>query len=264
MSSRRLAAGLALAAVLHAAPALAANTVSFVSVTGDDARSCAAPATACRSFQRAHDATSPHGEIIALTPGDFRPLTITKSISVTGVDGAGVFGGASRLVTIIAEPTDVVHLTGLTLDGGSLSNTAVHMGTARSVTLRKCAIRNFMRWGLRTTAVSRALIEDVSVSVIGSDPGLDLHAPTLVRRVVARAAHGSALVAGAGGVTVSESSFADNANGVDAFGPLYMTRSALTGNSVSGFLGDITSAGDNFIRGNGPGGGGTIINIGRQ
>jgi hypothetical protein len=236
--------------------------VSFVSVTGDDARNCATPATACRTFQRAHDATSPHGEIIALTPGDYRPLTITKSISVTGVEGAGIFGGASRLVTVGAGPTDVVHLAGLTLDGGSLSNTAVHMGTARSVTLRKCAIRNFTRWGLRTTAVSRALIEDVFVT--DSDPGLDLHAPTLVRRVVARAAHGSALVAGAGGVTVSESSFADNANGVEAFGPLYMTRSALTGNSVSGFLGAITSAGDNFIGGNGSGGSGTITNIGAQ
>ena len=85
------------------------------------------------------------------------------------------------------------------------------MGTTRSVTLRKCAIRNFARWGLRTTAVSRALIEDVSVSVIGSDPGLDLFAPTLVHRVVARAEHGSALVAGNTGATVSKSSFADSA-----------------------------------------------------
>jgi hypothetical protein len=33
---------------------------------------------------------------------------------------------------------------------------------------------------------------------------------------------------------------------------------------VSGFLGAITSAGDNFIGGNGSGGSGTIINIGRQ
>jgi hypothetical protein len=248
---------------LAAGPALA-GALSFVSVTGDDARNCTTPATACRTFQRAHDATSAHGEIIALTPGDFRPLTIAKSISVTGVEGAGVFGGASRLVTISAGPTDVVHLAGLTLDGGSLSNTAVHMGSARSVTLRKCAIRNFMRWGLRTTAVSRALIEDVSVSVIGSDPGLDLFAPTLVHRVVARAAPGSALVARNAGVAVSESSFADSANGVDASGPVFMTRSAVTGNSSSGFLGAITSAGDNFIRGNGTSGSGTITDIGRQ
>ncbi|MBY6243808.1 hypothetical protein [Methylosinus sp. Sm6] len=251
-------------ACLAAGPALAANSVSFVAVTGNDTRNCATPATACRTFQRAHDATSPHGEIIALTPGDFRPLTIAKSISVTGVEGAGVFGGASRLVTVEAGPTDVVHLAGLTLDGGSLSNTAVHMGSARDVTLRQCAIRNFMRWGLSTGAVSQALIEDMSVSVIGSDPGLNLWAPTLVHRVVARAARGSALVAGNTGVTVSESSFADSANGVDAFGPVYMTRSAVTGNSVNGFRGAITSAGDNFIRGNGSGGSGTITTIGAQ
>lgn len=246
-------------ACLAAGPALA-GAVSFVSVTGDDTRNCATPATACRTFQRAHDATSPHGEIIALTPGDFRPLTITKSISVTGVEGAGVFGGASRLITVDAGVADTVFLTGLTFDGGSLSLTAVHFGVGRSVTLRRCAARKFTRWALRTGAVSRVLIEDVSVT--DSDVDMNLFAPTLVHRVVARGASGSALVSGGTGVTISDSSFADSVNGVEANGPTFMTRSESTGNSAKGVLGNITSAGDNFIRGNAANVSGAITNIG--
>jgi hypothetical protein len=73
---------------------------------------------ACRTFQRAHDATSPHGEIVALTPGDYGLLRIVKSISVTGVEGAGIFGGAgsSDQIKIAAGASDVVYLTGLTLE----------------------------------------------------------------------------------------------------------------------------------------------------
>lgn len=73
---RRVAFADALAC-LAAAPAHA-GAMSFVSATGDDARNCATPATACRTFERAHDATSPHGEVFALTPGDFRPVTVAN------------------------------------------------------------------------------------------------------------------------------------------------------------------------------------------
>jgi hypothetical protein len=254
-------------ACLAAGPALA-GAVSFVSVTGDDARSCATPGTACRTFQRAHDATSPHGEIIALTPGDYRPVTITKSISVTGVEGAGIFGRASGpyQITIAAGASDVVYLRGLTLDGAGSAARGVQVGSAGVVTLRNCAVRNVMHAGIQSDA-GRLLLEDTSFAASGND-NIYLNAPSLVHRVVSDAAAASAIVNFDASLTISDASFMGSRDGVFQRGPVFMTRSAVTGNSRNGVFGSasggFTSAGDNFIRGNGTNVNGTIANIGRQ
>jgi hypothetical protein len=259
-------AGVVALACLAAAPALAA-AVSFVSVTGDDARNCATPATACRTFQRAHDATSAHGEIIALTPGDFRPVTIAKSISVTGVEGAGIFGGPSETIqiTVAAGASDVVYLTGLTLDGAGNIYRGVNIATAGAVTIRKCAIRNVTDAGMRSN-LGRLLLEDTSFSRSNNDNIYFAFSagPSLVHRVVSDAASSSAIAAIGGGVTLSESSASGSRDGIFQIGPVFMARSAVTGNSEFGVGGDITSAGDNFIRGNGTNVSGTIATIGSR
>ncbi|HEY8260745.1 MAG TPA: right-handed parallel beta-helix repeat-containing protein [Methylosinus sp.] len=250
---------------LAAAPALA-GSVSFVSVTGDDARSCATPATACRTFQRAHDATSPHGEIIALTPGDFRPVEILKSISVTGVEGAGIFGGADRLITV-SSGSDI-HLTGLTLDGAASAGNGVQFGTG-NVTIRKCVIRNTVYsavYARYVRARQRLLIEDSSLSS-GSSGLYSRDASSLVHRVVVSAARNNGVILDLDGVTtISQSSLAADNTGISRTDPhkLFVTRSVVTGNSAAGVEGGFTSAGDNFIRGNGTNVSGTIANIGRQ
>jgi hypothetical protein len=260
-------AGAVALAGLAAAPALA-GSVSFVSVTGDDARSCATPATACRTFQRAHDATSPHGEIIALTSGDFRPVTIYKSISITGVEGAGIFGGADQLIEVSARGSDVVHLTGLTLDGAASARNGVQIG-AGNVTIRKCAIRNTVNsavYARYVRARQRLLIEDSSLSS-GSSDLYSRDASSLVHRVVASAARNNGVILDLDGVTtISRSSLAANNAGISRTDPhnLFLTRSVVTGNSAVGVEGSFTSAGDNFIRGNGTNVSGTIANIGRQ
>jgi hypothetical protein len=84
-----LAAGLFLALVCVAAPAQA-HPVTYVSGKGSDSNDCFSPATPCRSFQRAVNQTVAGGEVKALDPADYFPVTITKSISLTGVPGAGI------------------------------------------------------------------------------------------------------------------------------------------------------------------------------
>jgi hypothetical protein len=75
------------------AVALAGATPAFgAAVTGADVGSCATPATPCRTFQYALLKTVRNGEIFAMTPGDYRPVRIYKSVSITGVEGAGIFG----------------------------------------------------------------------------------------------------------------------------------------------------------------------------
>src|SRR5262245_25211592 len=77
-----------LAALLQIEPADALNVKSWVSHTGSDASPCTV-AQPCATFQRAHDQTSPGGEIGVFTPGDYGPsLIIARSISITA-DGAG-------------------------------------------------------------------------------------------------------------------------------------------------------------------------------
>ncbi len=69
-----------------AAPARALSHVTFVSDKGTDTGSCASPADACRSFKFALGQTTPGGEIKALDPADYGGVTITKAISITGVE----------------------------------------------------------------------------------------------------------------------------------------------------------------------------------
>jgi hypothetical protein len=249
---------------LAAGPALA-GAVSFVSVTGDDARNCATPATACRTFQRAHDATSPHGEMIALTPGDYRPVTITKSISVTGVEGAGIFGGTGTQIFIAAGAGGVVHLAGLTLAGAGTATTAIRAQSAAGVTIRHCSIRDTTGNGVSASgsAHPRILIEDTSLS--NGNDNMNLEGKSLVHRVASTGARASAIVSSlADPMTISETSAAASRDGVLILAPVFMTRSAVTGNSRLGVFGAVTSAGDNLIRGNGTDVFGTITNIGRQ
>jgi hypothetical protein len=259
MPSFRPAAGLALAALSQVTPFLVApafaGAVSFVSVTGDDRRDCSTPANACRTFQRAHNQTSPHGELIALTPGDYRALTINRSISVIGVDGAGIFGGVATTIQIqiAAGPNDAVFLTGLTLDGAGIAKYGVGPAPAAlqqpAVFVRKCSIRNMKDGGV--VASGRTLVEDAHVS--NPSANLSLGGRSLVHRVVAAGA-GTSEIAAAATTTISKSSITGGSFGVLAVdGAVFMNRSAITGNATGyaaiGGLG-LSSAGDNLLRGN--------------
>ena len=72
--------GLLLAVVLHAAPAQAQATRTWVSGVGDDANPCSRTAP-CKTFAGAISKTAPAGEINCLDPGGFGALTITMAIT---------------------------------------------------------------------------------------------------------------------------------------------------------------------------------------
>jgi hypothetical protein len=90
---------------------------TWVSGVGSDLDTCerAAP---CKTFAGAISKTAAEGEIDVLSPGNFGPVTITKSISIVA---DGVLGGilvvSGNAITVNAGPNDVVVLRGLTLDG---------------------------------------------------------------------------------------------------------------------------------------------------
>jgi hypothetical protein len=64
-----------------AAQGQAART--FVSSAGSDANDCSRSAP-CRNFQRAHDAVTIGGEVVALDSAGYGAVNITKSVTITG------------------------------------------------------------------------------------------------------------------------------------------------------------------------------------
>lgn len=244
---RFLFAGAALA--LGAVSAFAAPQ-SFVSVKGTDTGTCASATAPCRTFAYAHNQTSAGGEILALDPGDYGPVTITKSLSITGaVEGAGVRGGPSNTIaiTINAGAAGVVDLSGLTLDGLGSVAVGLQVNSAGQVTVRKCVVRNYVNRGAFLPGAStKYLVEDIAMADVGSN-GIDCGGACAINRVSINRARGAGIAA-AGSATVSEAAITGSDPGT--FGNMGLNRSVVTGNNI-GHRVVVQSAGDNFVRDNG-------------
>jgi hypothetical protein len=78
-----IAAALALAVTLPAVPANAQAPRTFVSAAGVDNSTCSFAAP-CRHFQNAVAATSAGGEVDALDPAGYGPITINQAITIEG------------------------------------------------------------------------------------------------------------------------------------------------------------------------------------
>ena len=254
----RLLSAATLAACLGAAPAFAA-AVSFVSVKGVDSGTCAAPTAPCRTFAYAYGQTSAGGDILAVDAGDYGPVDITKSISITGVPGAGIRDGR---ITVTAGPTDTVNLSGLTLEPTPLFS-GVFLQGAGALTVKNCAIRNAAA-GVYAGSTGTVLVEDVRVEKLSDGVYVAFDNTAVINRFSSSAANGSA-VASFGAATIADSLLADSQRGIYASGQVFVTRTTITGSTDEGvFLGGVNSAGDNFIRGNTIDVNGALTNVGRQ
>ena len=91
-----------------------------MSGTGDDTSQCVVDAP-CQTFAAAMALTLPGGEIDARDPGDFGPVTITKSLSIVGnqdaVSALSPTSGGTSGIVVTAGANDVVTLRGLIFDG---------------------------------------------------------------------------------------------------------------------------------------------------
>jgi hypothetical protein len=104
-------------AILHANPAQAQATRTWVSGVGDDANPCSRTAP-CKTFAGAISKTAPGGEINVLDPGGFGAVTITKSISITSVGfEAGVLVSGTNGIVVQVADTDKVLLGDSTSKG---------------------------------------------------------------------------------------------------------------------------------------------------
>jgi hypothetical protein len=131
------------------------SSQTFVSATlGSDANPCTR-VSPCLTFAAALAQTTAGGEIDALDPGDFGPVTITKAITIFGnaAGGAAVAGttpspGTSGIV-ISAGASDIIHLGGLTFDGVNASGTSgVVFTSGARLYIEKCVMQGFTTSGI--------------------------------------------------------------------------------------------------------------------
>ena len=171
-----VAAGLALAATLPAAPTSALSARTFVSPTGSDANNCSL-ATPCRFFQAAFAKTNAGGEIAVLGTAGYNngaTFTINKAISIVNPGGfeAGIVvpsGGTG--IVISAGVNDAVNLRGLTIEGGGVGTVGIRFNTGKSLTIENCAIQHVTGDGIDflPNAASNLSISNTVMSNNGGD-----------------------------------------------------------------------------------------------
>ena len=120
--------------------------------TGSDSNPCTRTAP-CSTFAAALAITSPGGEVIALDAGDFGPITITKSVTISGAGGQitaaslpASNGSSQSTIKVAAGANDSVTLRNLDLSGlGASSNfsTGIEIDSAKTVHIENVRVTNF-------------------------------------------------------------------------------------------------------------------------
>jgi hypothetical protein len=140
---------LAILSFIGLAPIASAQaTRTWVSGVGDDVNPGSRTAP-CRTFAGVLAKTADGGEIDVLDPGSFGAVTITKSITITGLGSeAGIVVSGINGIIINAADDDVVVLRNLNLEGlGNITMTIGQAGVkilrAGAVYIENCRIGNF-------------------------------------------------------------------------------------------------------------------------
>jgi hypothetical protein len=252
--------------------------IAYVSGNGVDNGICDSSSSPCRTFQYAVDHTAGFGEIKALDPANYGPVIIGGPVSITGVEGAGIYLSSPRGPAItIRRGAAPVLLTHLTIDGhahtpGPLGNIGIVINGG-PVTIADCTIRHFLDAGIdiqdstypfliaHTLVAANAFGIRIapgqsSASSLGSAGVLDhvrLHGNNQAGLTV-----GVASAAKQTQVTAIDIAATDNGQGivVESNSALTLGRSTITGNAQYGISiaesgGYVGSFGDNDISGNG-------------
>jgi hypothetical protein len=170
MARYATAAAILLAAgFIHASPAQAQATRTWVSGVGDDVNPCSRTAP-CKTFAGAISKTAANGEINCLDPGGFGAITITKSITIdcTGTNGS-ILAANFNGVTVNGAGI-VVTLRKLVINGaGTTIGNGVRIVNAGSVNIDHVVMENFGGTGTNGRGIAiETSAANVRVSVTNS------------------------------------------------------------------------------------------------
>jgi len=168
----------AVACALFAAPAQATQRARvFVASYGSDSNPCTF-GSPCKTFQNAVNMVAAGGEVTAIDSAGFGPVTINKAVTITSPNGveAGIAAASGNTaVTVTAESTDTVVLSGLTLEGAGSAATGIAFTGGAMLEVVNCAIRNYTGSGISVNTSSNAvtvLISNTSVSDVPTSAGI--------------------------------------------------------------------------------------------
>jgi hypothetical protein len=120
-------------------------------VDGKDVPPCGPVNKPCKTFAFSVTIVAPNGRIIALSTGEYGPVTIPMSLTIEAAPGVDAMIQASYIaIQISAASSDVVVLRGLTLKGiGSSNSTGISASTVGSLHVENCVISRFSNAGIR-------------------------------------------------------------------------------------------------------------------
>jgi hypothetical protein len=133
----------ALACTYFAVPAQAQAPRTFVSAAGNDSNPCSFAAP-CRHFQAAVNATSAGGEVDALDPAGYGPITITQAITINGQGWSYIAPPANGAAITIPAFSGNVNIRGVSLNGVGVANaTGILFNSGDNLNVRDSVISNF-------------------------------------------------------------------------------------------------------------------------
>lgn len=218
-------------------------TRTWVSGVGDDANPCSRTAP-CKTFAGAISKTAPGGEIDALDPGGFGALTITKSITLDGGGGqvASVLVAGTNGIVVAAQPTDVVIIRNMRLDGllgggnGNAGLNGIRWISGKSLIIENCVI-----FGFSLNGIDIEKADGGTATIIGTtseNNGTGTGSGLLVKNTVNNVT-----------VTVSNSGFLNNNFGIAAqdFSKVSVYNSVISGNNNTGMQSAVVTGGTSTL-----------------
>ena len=123
-------------------------TRTWVSGVGDDANPCSRTAP-CKTFAGAISKTAACGEISALDPSGFGPVTITKGMTINGTGTlAGILSAATNAVIVNAGVNDTVILRDISMNGACSGLNGVRFLGGKLLVIDHCWISGMTQKGI--------------------------------------------------------------------------------------------------------------------
>jgi len=157
---------------------------TWVSGVGSDQNPCSRTAP-CLTFNGALSKTVAGGEIDCLDPGDFAPVTITKSVTIDCAGNLGsILNNGGTAININAGANDLVTIRNLTLNGGGIQslNLGVNYQSAKAVHLENVHMTGFNDFCVQAVAGTggQLMISDSNLENCGRGVSVASTSGTLV------------------------------------------------------------------------------------
>ena len=170
-------AALTLAVPLPAVSAHAQAPRTFVSAAGTDNSTCSFAAP-CRHFQNAVNATSAGGEIDALDPAGYGPITITQAITIEGQGWSYIAPPASADAIHVNIVSGNVTIRGVSLNGVGITGTTIGIvfNGGGNLSVQNCVISNFSGPGIKFAPNASSQISVSNTKVSDNRAGIEISA----------------------------------------------------------------------------------------